>query len=89
MCQTFPIKKVDPFVLLAANIAKLLSSSIHRSGKLGSLCPLVRIYRAGPRSSSVICVRQTSLIFLLLFKLVEHRGKTFDHGEKKTRSFVR
>lgn len=41
--QTFPIKKVDPFVLLAANIAKLFSSSIHRSGKLGSRCPLVRV----------------------------------------------
>lgn len=48
------------------------------------------VYRVEPRSRSVICVRQTALIFPLLFKfLPKHRGKTFDRRGKKTRSFVR
>lgn len=75
-------------MLLAANIAKLFSSSIHRSGKLGSRCPLVRVSDRAAFELGYLCPPD-GLIFLLLFKLAEHRGKTFDRGEKKTRSFVR
>lgn len=48
------------------------------------------VYRVEPRSRSVICVRQTALIFPLLFKfLPKHRGKTFDRrGKKLGRSCV-
>lgn len=87
LLQCFAKKKQSHYVERADRKTIKLADLLLRKIKIGLSS---YVYRAEPRSRSVICVRQTALIFPLLFKfLPKHRGKTFDRrGKKLGRSCV-